>query len=104
MTKSPLLTRDSVKIPTLPDTETAGDPVDKRIKKPPPYHIAAVLSRHAADFTDGSMEVPSSPPRDKSTTENAEEEHKQLPSLQQVATIRTDLQTVKQFDNFKSQW
>ncbi|KAG7170200.1 flocculation protein FLO11-like isoform X2 [Homarus americanus] len=41
--------------------ELAGDVSDKRIKKPPPYHIAAVMSRHAADFNESSVEVSSAP-------------------------------------------
>ncbi|XP_076035613.1 uncharacterized protein LOC143021773 isoform X2 [Oratosquilla oratoria] len=48
-----------------PDKATNGDgptsppeTPDKRIKKPPPYHIAAAFSKHAGEFGDPTVEVP----------------------------------------------
>nr|XP_045595962.1 mucin-17-like isoform X1 [Procambarus clarkii]XP_045595963.1 mucin-17-like isoform X1 [Procambarus clarkii] len=42
--------------PSAANSELANEAVDKRIKKPPPYHIAAVMSRHAANFNESSVE------------------------------------------------
>lgn len=56
-----LLSPQHTSVSSAPDGESPGDSPDKRIKKPPPYHIAAVMSRHAADFQEASVEVPSSP-------------------------------------------
>lgn len=56
---SPLLLQESTNTATSPATKEGElvDALDKRIKKPPPYHIAAVMSRHAADFNESSVEV-----------------------------------------------
>ncbi|XP_068200291.1 erbin-like isoform X2 [Palaemon carinicauda] len=58
--KSPVLPQHTSAL-SAPEGESASDSPDKRIKKPPPYHIAAVMSRHAADFQEATVEVPSSP-------------------------------------------
>ncbi|KAG0720179.1 hypothetical protein GWK47_049004 [Chionoecetes opilio] len=49
--------------PPTPEGELPTDPQDKRIKKPPPYHIAAVMSRHAAEFGEAGMEAAVSIPQ-----------------------------------------
>ncbi|XP_071512851.1 uncharacterized protein [Panulirus ornatus] len=55
---SPLILQEPTNTVTVPATkEELVDTVDKRIKKPPPYHIAAVMSRHAADFSESTVEV-----------------------------------------------
>nr|XP_053636548.1 mucin-5AC-like isoform X5 [Cherax quadricarinatus] len=48
---------NSATLPVTVEGELTGDSFDKRIKKPPPYHIAAVMSRHAADFNESSVDA-----------------------------------------------
>lgn len=62
--------------------DQGGDTPDKRIKKPPPYHIAAVMSRHAADFQEASVEVSSA--QGTNAQGGAGLTVKDLPSSQQV--------------------
>ncbi|XP_063614669.1 mucin-2-like isoform X1 [Penaeus indicus] len=65
--------------------EQGGDTPDKRIKKPPPYHIAAVMSRHAADFQEASVEVSSS--QGTNAQGGAGLTVKDLPGSQQPLTV-----------------
>ncbi|KAK7083033.1 hypothetical protein SK128_009244 [Halocaridina rubra] len=67
-------------VASSPEGEPINDSPDKRIKKPPPYHIAAVMSRHAADFQEPCGEVSSSPTKAGLTV-------KDLPSKQDVTSV-----------------
>lgn len=83
--RTPLLPTESSKTPSVPEADVASDSCDKRIKKPPPYHIAAVLSRHAADFTESNVDVSSSVAGDHPGSESPVKEqqtHQQVWEMQ----------------------
>ncbi|XP_042879925.1 mucin-12-like isoform X2 [Penaeus japonicus] len=77
--------------------EQGGDTPDKRIKKPPPYHIAAVMSRHAADFQEASVEVSSS--QGTNAQGGAGLTVKDLPGSQQALAVTSPTTAIGEDEN-----